>query len=67
VGVYRLLAAAEGFLVPIGSSGAVFAIIDIAARPEIWSRYGQEGKFSAKGGNSVRSGKANSYLSTMRS
>jgi len=34
-GVYRLLAAAEGFLVPIGSSGAVFAIIDIAARPEI--------------------------------
>ena len=34
-GVYHLLAAAEGFLVPIGSSGAVFAIIDIAARPGI--------------------------------
>ena len=33
--VYCFLTAAEGFLVPIGSSGAVFAIIDIAARPEI--------------------------------
>jgi len=34
-GVYRLLVAAEGFLVRIRSAGAVFAVIDIAARPEI--------------------------------
>ena len=39
-GVYRLLVAAEGFLIPVGSSGAVFAAIDIAARPEIMYRYG---------------------------
>jgi hypothetical protein len=50
------------FLVRILSAGAVFAIIDYAARPEIESRYGQEGKFNAKDGNSVRSEKANSYL-----
>jgi hypothetical protein len=55
-------ALAEGFLAPIGSSGAVFVIIDIAARLEIEFRYGQEGKFSAKNGNSVRSEKANSDL-----
>jgi len=34
-GVNRHLAAAEGFLARIRSAGAVFAVIDIAARPEI--------------------------------
>jgi len=38
--VYRLLAGVAGFLVPIGSSGTLFAVIDSAARPTIACRYG---------------------------
>jgi hypothetical protein len=39
-GAYCPLAAAERFLFPIGSSNAVFAVIDIASWPAIYSCYG---------------------------
>jgi hypothetical protein len=35
----------------------LFVVIDSAARPEIQSRSGQEGKFSAERGNSTNAGK----------
>ena len=50
-----------GFLAPIGSSGAVFAAIDVAARPGVQFHSGLGGKFNAGRGNSARSEKANSY------
>ena len=62
--VYRLLAVAAGFLARIGSSGAIFAAVDIAARPRVLFHHGlgaqfqcREGEFSAKGGNSTCRGK----------
>jgi len=62
-GVYRLLVATEGFFVPIGSFGTVFPIIDIAARPAIYSRHVEAARFIFRGGNSTRPEKANSYIS----
>ena len=57
---------ATRFLAPIGSSGAVFAAIDIAVRPRVQSHHGLGGKFNAGRGNSARSEKANSYPSRHR-
>ena len=56
-GVYRLLAGSRGFLVPIGSSGAIFAVIDSVARPAIYYRHGEEGRSIVRRGNSPRRGK----------
>jgi hypothetical protein len=33
------------------NSDTYFAVIDIAARPAIYYRHGEEGRFSAKSGN----------------
>ena len=49
----------------MGSSGAVFATIDIAVRPEIEFRCGEEGKFIDRSGNSHVAEKGNSYPSNM--
>ena len=59
--VYRLLAVVAGFLAPLGSSGAIFAAIDIAARPGVQFHHGLGGKFNAGRGNSAHSEKATSY------
>ena len=40
----------------------IFAVIDIAARPEVYYRHGEEGKFIVRSGNSARSEKAYSYI-----
>jgi hypothetical protein len=41
---------AAGFLAHLGSSGAVFAAIDIAVRPGAQFHHGLGGKFNAGGG-----------------
>ena len=51
-GVHRLSSGAARFLVPIGSSGAVLRIIDIAARPEVFSRCEEERRFNVWHGKS---------------
>ena len=45
----------------VAEGGAIFAAIDIAARPGIQFHHGLGGKFNAGRGNSARSEKANSY------
>ena len=44
-----------------GAGHAGFAAIDIAARPEIEFRCGEEGKFIDRSGNSHAAEKGNSY------
>jgi len=48
----------EGFLIPIGSSGNLFAAIDRANRPEIYFRHVEEGRFIVRSGHSSRRGKS---------
>jgi hypothetical protein len=56
MGVYCLLAGSGGFLVPIWSSGVIFAVIDMAARLAIQFRYGEEDRFIVRSGNSPHRG-----------
>jgi len=44
-----------------GEAAAVFAVIDIAARPEREFRCGEEGRFIDRSGNSHVAEKGNSY------
>jgi hypothetical protein len=46
---------------PARSSGAVFAIVDNAARPGVQFPYRQEGEFSAGRGNSPLAGRRGKY------
>jgi len=55
----------EGFPSEYAFSGSIFAffgVSDIAERPEVYYQRGQEGRFSAKGGNSPCLEKVNFYI-----